>query len=534
MSEAERVGSLRTQTDVRAGLDPDEAALLQTMLDSLGIGVHVFDRDRRLRFFNAEFERMLDFPPGFLQLGDRFDDLIGYLHSIGRYGDRPLDEVVRERVALLLQYPQHRNLRPLANGRVLELWGHGSPTVGTVTSYRDISKDHDRSRALEAARRRAERASIEKDELLDVLTHEMRNPLNGLSGLLERMPTEGLSDTQREILRAARSAGSALSAVLDQARTFAQSNTTAPAPIAKSLDLGSVLHDLVVVHRAEADLSGATIALDLTGLTPGFRSGDAGLIRQVMSNLVVNAIKHGGTAIRVSACDVTVGASLVELAVEDSGEGIVGNEPHRIFEPYMRGPQARASGLGLGLFVARRAVHAMDGDIWVGTIPGGGASFRVRLPLPPAEGRPAPMAEATSRDESVLADRLKRMRPRILAADDVETNRFVLGLFLSGVADLVCVRTGEEALEAWRRNEVDLMLLDLRMPGLDGDRALEIMRREAEQSGRLPPKALLVTADTVSLGGHADLPGVVGHLIKPFTRQSLLLSILDALELDLS
>ncbi|CAN7174591.1 ATP-binding protein [Phenylobacterium sp. LjRoot219] len=365
---------------------------------------------------------------------------------------------------------------------------------------RSIGSARKLERALRAARgerRRAEIASAAKSDFLAVMSHELRTPLNGVLGMAQAMAAEDLSPDQRERLGVLRRSGESLLLLLNDVLDIAQIDTARLKLDRQPIDVAALGGQTCTVFGPLAEAKGLAFGVDYASAATTARLGDATRVRQVLHNLVGNAIKFTPAG----AVTVTIrgDAGGLTFEVADSGPGMSAERIDGLFEPFDASDASagrRQDGSGLGLGIARGLAQLMGGDVTVRSKLGEGSVFTARLALPEAEDVVEPAALTVP-----LAAELWRAgeRLRVLAAEDNPTNRLVLKTLLEqlGVAVHI-VGDGAEVIAAWREAPWDLVLMDIRMPGVDGVAATRAIRTEEAATGRPRTPIIAVTADATA------------------------------------
>lgn len=372
-----------------------------------------------------------------------------------------------------------------------------------------------------ALRREAAEANAAKTRFLANVSHEIRTPLNGILGMASELSESVLTSDQSTCLRVIEQSGAVLlgtiNDVLDLSRIEAGQLGVEERPF--------VLRDLVeaacALYSARARQKNLYLTLDIQENLPPVLMGDEIRIRQVLHNLIANAVKFtddGGVMVRVRP-DLA-GRRLV-IAVQDSGPGIEREAQARIFEPFLQADSSitrQHGGSGLGLTISRQLCHAMSGDLMVVSRPGHGATFFCDLPL-----RAASAAEARNvRSKPSVVPELDDMR--ILVADDNATNRLILSRFLAPTrAKVVFAETGKEALEALDVACCEVILMDVQMPVMDGVAATREIREREQILGQPPAFIVGVTANVLShqVSSYREA-GMDEVLSKPLSKRDLL------------
>ena len=385
------------------------------------------------------------------------------------------------------------------------------------------------------ARARAEHAAETKTRFLSVMSHEMRTPLNGIAGFAELLAQRpGMDPAVLAQVEAIRRSSDRLGVLVDDVLDFSHGEIEIEAQAFSPVRLA---RDVVEGFRAEAVEKGLSLTLAL-GFGPETRFlGDPRRLRQLLHHLVSNAVKftaEGRVDVRLAAA----GAG-IELDVADTGPGLSPATFEILFQPF---EQADASisraheGAGLGLALCRQVAQAMGGEIRAANRPQGGAVFRVVLPMAlgapeaaaPRPPRIAPVAPPAQEAPAAVEAR----RLRVLVADDHRTNREIACVLLSAAGcETAVAHDGREAVEAVREGAFDVVLMDVRMPGMDGLQAARAIRRLPGAIASTPIVAM--TADAMPDDVERCLQaGMNAHLPKPVSQASLMAAIARVLDGD--
>ena len=368
---------------------------------------------------------------------------------------------------------------------------------------------------LQSARRRAEDANRAKSEFLANMSHEIRTPLNGVVAMADALAQRDLNVDEHDMVEVIRSSGATLerllSDILDSARIESGQVTIETAPF----HLGRAVQDVAALWRIPAEAKGVGVVSHVDATLDRLVDGDAVRVRQVLTNLVSNALKF--TARGQVGLTVAPGVEGgVRFTVTDTGVGFDEEQKARIFGRFQQADGSitrRFGGTGLGLAISRELVELMGGRLECDSRPGEGSRFWFEISLPPVE-------EASAAVDEVQPISDVREQPlRVLLADDHPANRKVIEIMLGATAmELVAVEDGAQALETFKREAFDLVLMDMQMPVMDGLTATAAIRAFEAQDGRTRTPILMLTANAMAEHVEAGrAAGADGHLTKPLT-----------------
>lgn len=525
------------------GIILDETRTREAVLESLSQGFLLFDNDDRLVLRNGYYLQLYPHLSGIAVPGAPYLDVV-----VGEVASRPggPKEDPRSAADLLRRLEAHRNRKnmfeqELSGGRWLLVNEHRTSEGGTVVLYTETTELKRREAEAEAARLREEAARAEnraKSVFLATMSHEIRTPMNAVLGLGSTLLEKDLDPEVRQSVQAIQSAGESLLSILNDILDFSR------------LESGQLTFDRVVFSpRTELDnaISIASVRAVAKGLAikgavddnvPQALIGDSGRIRQILLNLLTNAVKFtdaGHITVKVGCLGQENGHASIEWTVSDTGIGIAAEQVPRLFQDFVQADesiQRRFGGSGLGLSICKRIIEQMGGEIGVATEVGKGSVFRFRLKLPIGNAEHVADSDGTSDQRSYdeLREKIAALgRPlRVLSADDNTTNQIVVVKMLQPLAVQVdTVGNGIEAVTAVSRFAYDLVLMDMRMPEMDGLQAARTIRSATAGAG-VPIVAVTANAFADDVNACFDA-GMNDFVVKPIRKRLLVDAILRVL-----
>lgn len=521
-----RVRALSRMTDeLKLATHQEQQALafLRAVIDTVPQGIAVFDEDFRLAVWNSPMAALTEIDPDALSVGLPFNayTALHWQHDPGASTDR-LQRDRRGRVV------KQAFVQSLSDGRTVQVDVIPRPGGGMVKIYTDVSQfkaiEGDlRSKSRELADRvdeltrlsselqrsnfEAEQASRSKSQFLAMMSHDIRTPMNGLLGMLDTLSRTALDAGQRRQLELARASGQQLNLLLDDVIEIVRAESGKIDLQREPQDIRRIVTGSHAFWQEANRNPAIRLHCHVDDALPGFALLDPTRFRQLLDNLVSNALKYTPQGeVRIAALKA---GSYLRLEVIDSGPGIARDEQSRLFDDFSRltmnvGDGSKSAGLGLA--ICKRLVRAMDGRIGVDSEVGKGSCFWVELPLLACD----PPASALLPDTALAPSTASLSEQRILVAEDGETNREVLAIMLEQTGCVfVMVEDGQAAVEAVRNGGFSLVLMDVNMPRLDGAEATRRIRQ-------LP-------------GPQADVPiiGVTAHVLRG-EREALIEAGMDA------
>ena len=382
------------------------------------------------------------------------------------------------------------------------------------------AKVDERTRDLKTAKEVAEAATEAKTEFLATMSHEIRSPLGSIVGLTDLLLDDpAIEDRHRRRLALIQSASAGLTTLVNDILDLSKMETSAFQITERPFRLDKLVETCVDMTKAQAEPKGVSVTLEFDPSLPRVIASDEHRIRQVLINLLGNALKFtrsGSVHLAVRASDPS---DRISFAVIDTGIGIAPAKLGSLFQRYAQADtsiQHEFGGTGLGLAISQRLVNLMGGEITVTSQEGNGSTFAFSLPL-----REASMPEETGAEPLPAA----RRPLRILVADDLGTNREVATVVLERLGHTVdTARDGLEAIRMAEAQAFDVVLLDIQMPGLDGVNVAQRLRAGGGPNAHTPIVAMTANVLPRQLARFRDA-GMDAHVAKPIVRRELVAAI---------
>ncbi|MFZ2492664.1 MAG: PAS domain S-box protein, partial [Thermoanaerobaculia bacterium] len=506
-----------------------QLSYIRAIMRSLGEGVCTTDDEGRITHMNPAAEAMI---------GVRSEEAFGrYCHTVLglRQSDGTLVEAEDSPLVSVLEGGDSVNLDDhlitRGDGTTLAAFCTASPildggqVIGSVIAFHDITERKRLENVLASARDAAVASARLKSEFLANMSHEIRTPMNGIMGMLEILLDTKLEVEQRDLALTARSSAASLLAIINDILDFSKIEAGKLTFDIHAFDIAESVESVVELLRADARKKGLEIASLVYGDVPRTLRGDAGRLRQVLTNLIGNAVKfteEGEIVVRVKKLAETDGRVTLRFTVTDTGVGIDAATRQRLFNAFTQADGSmtrRHGGTGLGLAISKQLVGMMNGSIGVDSEVGRGSTFwftaEFDVQVQPAAGA-APIEVVTTPVPVEV-----RKRGRVLVAEDNAVNRKVALAQLGKLGyEADAVGNGLQALKAIEEAEYEIVLMDCQMPEMDGYEATRVIR--SRENGRKRLRIVAMTAHAMDGDRERCLAvGMDDYVSKPIDVRAL-------------
>lgn len=513
--------------------------MLRAAVENISQGLLVVDAQRRVPVLNARAAELLALPLHLASPGIGFDALLEWQIQAGEFEGKEAAPVRTLVHAGGIEHGTSVYHRTTRNGTVLEIRTKVLETGLAVRTFTDITEQEQTARVLADARDAAEAAARARTEFLAVMSHEIRTPLNGVIGVAGLLEDMELGSAQRDYVRLIRQSGDHLLVLINDILDFSRLEAAGVELDSVDFDPRALMQDVVDIFLVQANTKGLHLSAVAGDTVPAAVTGDSGRLRQILLNLIGNAVKftdQGWISVTISqeaACEPRPhepddeGRVKLLFSVADSGIGIIPEAVERMFQEFtqMDGSISRRfGGSGLGLSICRRLVELMGGRITVESQPGAGSTFHFDVTLKSTGEIPA--ADAAMNVEAQTDPGL-----RILLAEDNPTNRLVALRLLQRLGhDTTAVGNGAEAIDALALGGYDLILMDVMMPEMDGLTATRKIRVTERPEARIVIVGLTAGSSKESLNACLDA-GMDAVTTKPVTLARLQAAIAEGLRI---
>lgn len=513
----------------------EQGKVLRKVLDNIDNGILMLDENLRIESFNERHLTLYGIPPEKMAIGEPIEPALRYRVEKGHYGPGDVDAITAQRLEQIGNTEGEHVQERTIDGRVVETRWTKGPDGSHINVATDITQRKENERLLEKAKNQAERAAQSRAELVAIVSHEVRTPMNGVLGMARLLQDTDMDAAQRDMVNTIVQSGDNLvrivSDLLDVSKIEAGKFDLEMSPFIAA----DVMEQCISVMTVKAQEKNLRLNLQMTQGIPVVLIGDPFRIRQVITNLVSNAIRftsQGSIDVGVEEKERTEDYVDLGFSVSDTGVGIKEEDQNKLFTPYEQGSvevARKSGGTGLGLAICSYLVQQMGGYIYLDSTYGKGSTFSFTLRFPIDKQTPAYELRQAARkprgiDGAILASTKGPLR--ILQVEDDLTNQKVVDVILTRLGHMVTtVPNGSVALKRLETEAFDAIIMDRHMPVMDGLETTRAIRSMETPVRNIPIVGVTAGAIEAELDMCRDA-GMDTVLTKPVDSNELVSAIL--------
>jgi PAS domain S-box-containing protein len=493
----------------------------------------IYDAERRIKYVNSNGLKIIGLSEE-EAIGKKDDEIFppeminSYLPALKRAVETKKSQSLERTRPASMGGQTIINIIPLLNkgGEIRQILGTTYDITERKKMEEELRKARDdlelrvqeRTAELQNSLEAANESVKAKAAFLANMSHELRTPMNAVIGFSSLLLDDDLTQEHREYIEAIRKGGEAQLAIIDDILDYSRAERDKVELEHQPFSLKRLIDESLEMVSTQASKRGLNLSHTINYGTPDTIIGDHGRLRQILVNLLSNSVKFtdkGDVSLSVSSKVIKGNEYQISFLVKDTGIGIPQDKMNQLFQPFTqleRTLSRKRDGVGLGLAITKNLVELMGGKIWADSIPGQGTTFHVMIPAETIHGKQLDFGRM---DSGIASESFPGLKPmRILVAEDNPSNQRVLVEMLKRLgyrADAVA--DGREVIQALERQDYDLVLMDIKMPEMDGITATQVIRKLQPENG---PKIIAITAFT--LGGDREKcleAGMDDYIAKP-------------------
>lgn len=459
---------------------------LTAAIESLPGGLVMYDRDSQVLLFNTQYSQMMGFATDFISVGMNRSELHKQARSHGLFCEK--NELYENVHDYLASYRYRENCIyevEMTDGRWIRCVDRVIPNGSRVCLRMDVTRERLAQRELRLAKGQAETANRAKSEFLSSMSHELRTPMNAILGFSQLLETDidaPLNDEQLRFVSQIAKAGDHLLKLINQVLDLAKIEAGKSEIDMADVHLLDLLQECIGLNSSLSKQMSVDLLCNTEKVSGIFVRGDTDRLRQVLINVLSNAIKYNRTDGTVTIDTEAISRTKLRILVKDTGIGIPSDKHDKVFEAFARlgAENSGIEGTGIGLTLSKKLIEQMDGDIGFDSVEGKGSTFWIELHMADVTNL---MPQTSAETVTALPEALPATsRTTVLYVEDNAANMMLMEEVVTRIdgVTLLTATTAEAGLSMARNHSPDLIILDINLPGMDGYEALKIIQSETK------------------------------------------------------